>query len=190
MNRTTLVTIALFSFLLSSCSKVEFPELRVPPDANSLPGTYLLNSRSAERLMDQDGYRDISASIELKANYTFEAKRMPHEWLDVFMYKSIRGTNLYDNCSGTWVVERNRYGVYSVLLYISDFSADSAFAHGEGYKKLQADVADQRKRGSTTNLGAVWGLGITGLTKSRKEYGLAVPLNHGDHGYIIFDKRS
>ncbi len=201
MNRTSHRFRALswgaVALVLTSCdSGGESPFLRKPPDEQRLWGVYSLSSESAERIAAA-GYHDATATVEIRRDGTFVARRIPSYWLDVFSGGTLqKPRELYDTCSGTWLVEKpDRGSVYDMLFYIDSFADDSAYSKGPGFKEFAAELARQHQIvdggvGRISHFGEPWSVGIVGLTTKRSDYGLALPLNHGDHEYIIFDKRT
>jgi len=146
----------------------EFPFQREPPINEDIPGIYVLAEGSARMLADK-GYTNLTAQINLRKDKKFEIQDMPHLWLYGSSYRAG-----YDSCQGTWKVAKPGR-VYDIIATIESYSTNSAYERDpdKGYGTL----------------GFV-PLGIAAKTKARPDYALAVPLNHGDEGNIIFVKRT
>jgi hypothetical protein len=66
--------------------------------------------------------------------------------------------------------------VSCIELRIDQFNPDSEFAKGVRYKSISADMP--------------WFIYIEDLTKQRSMHSPAIPLNHGEHGYLIFTREN
>ncbi|HEX4343397.1 MAG TPA: hypothetical protein VH255_08395 [Verrucomicrobiae bacterium] len=146
----------------------EFPFQRERPIEADIPGTYVLLPERANSLKAQ-GYTNVSAQIILRKDKTFEIRDMPHLWLYSSSFR-----DGYDTCSGTWEIEVPIGSkTYSVVPQIEHFSETSAI--------------NQEKDKEYSLAGVI--LDIADKTKVRPDYALAVPLNWGDEGYLIFVKQ-
>lgn len=158
------------SFVLTSCwtlNSPEYPFLEQLPPESELVGTYTLLPHSQQRLTEM-GFPTKNGTIQLDANGTFHAV-VPHVWW---------GPELtdYDTCSGDWVLEQPVWKSknYHVILHIDSVSPGSVYWSCK-------DHPSPKPKGSVS-------LGIADRTEERDEYALALPLNNGDHGYLIFLK--
>ena len=154
----------LLNFALTT--EGERPFLRKAPVEKDIPGVYVLDADSAAGLMSK-GYTNLSVQVSLKEDRTFEIRQVPHLWLYGSSYRAG-----YDTCFGDWrIVKPVGTTRYSVRASFSRFEVDSAY------------LGDTDKGDGT--LGRVL-FDIVAKTKQRPYYGLAVPLNCGDEGYIFF----
>jgi hypothetical protein len=146
----------------------DFPFLTTPPIENDLFGSYVLDKRSAA-MLKKKGYTNLNAEIVLNKDKTLIITNMPHLWLFGSDYRPG-----YDNCTGPWHVQKlpGRSGQYIVNVHSYSYSSNSAML--------------------TDPVNGVWNLtpflGIAAKTKGRSDYALAVELNNGDEGALLFVK--
>lgn len=161
MNRAFCVLTVIVMLSASCGSKKEelFPYLRQPPDKEAIPGTYALSYFSTD-LLKKNGFFDFTATLTLRNDGTFRAETMPHIWFDGRI-------NGYDTFDGKWEIDKLSR-VYDVILSEFKFTAGSVYSSPPEYATIFAGIADR--------------------TPSRPDYALAVPINHGDEGYLIFVK--
>jgi hypothetical protein len=140
------------------------PFLRETPVLKDIPGAYVLDADSATDL-GAKGYTNLSARVSVNEDGTFEIRQMPHLWLYGATYNGG-----YDTCHGTWTIGKTGRGPYYLAAWFKGFDVEAA------------DATNAQKF-----LGSV-SLNLIAKSKKRQNYGLAVPLNCGDEGYIFFRK--
>ena len=167
MNKYTIYSLIFILVACSSCSfEGTFNFLREPPNEKIIPGIYTLShdSYSADLLKSMK-YKKDNVTVILNTDKSFEIFHMPDCWLTHFA-ESKGG---YDSCKGRWSIYKS-YSVYTISLSIDSWSADSTFLK-------------ENKMSGFEYTGAFT------LTKENEGYGLALPLESGDKGYIYFLKK-
>jgi hypothetical protein len=100
----------VITFLVKEARK-PFPFATQAPDSGLLVGSYRLNPASYGYLNDRQ-FSDLSATIVLHSDHTFQVTQMPRIWTD-----GLHNTSGYDTCVGSWSVGASRAeGTFTVTL--------------------------------------------------------------------------